>query len=204
MDVTRHIEVYRALREELPIHIGGSFALMLLGYDLGRPIHDLDLIIPEYINEYNYTQIKEKLQSLNPNENYETGASMDQFEIGYATFDQHNQGELRVDIAYNPSMTAFTDVIYKEQIFRVTSLAYIIRAKMEYAQNRYAHSQEKHYRDLYKLEAQGCPEVDTLSLPTPTINSSSRRTSRGGTRTSNSSSPFAFEFIQPGPYSNSR
>lgn len=159
----QHIAIYQAMRNVCPIHIGGSFALLLHGYDLKRPVHDLDIIIPEGMNEFNYTPINKAIRELNPDSNYESSSSMNNFDLGYRTFTETGN-QVNVDVKYASSKPLFTDIIYKEQSFRVTTLEYIIEAKMRYAigGTRLRH---KHEKDLRILHEQGCPGINIAALP---------------------------------------
>lgn len=169
MDVNnldQHIAIYKAMREVCPIHIGGSFALLLHGYDLKRPIHDLDIIIPESMNDFNYEPVEQAIRELNRN-NYKGSTSMDNFDVGYRTFTSTGE-QVNVDVKYTSNITEFIEVIYKEQSFKVTALKYIIEAKMRYALGR-SRSGRKHANDLSLLHEQGCPGIDAGALPAKSI-----------------------------------
>lgn len=164
MNIEHHTKLYKTLRNICPVHIGGSFALFLYGYDLKRTPKNLDIIVPEKKNEINSTALSKVLRELNPMTNYDTLSSMSDFSFVVMTYHNDHSLPLTTNISHNPEHLEFTDIIYKENSYRVTALKYIIEAKTKYASNRGTSPRRKHLNDLKLLHEQGCPGIDMEAL----------------------------------------
>jgi hypothetical protein len=189
MDLQRHAKIYRALRHPIPVQIGGSLALILYGYDLGRIPHDLDIVVPVDYDDFINNTISRILHTIDDNV-AEHGPSMDEFDLGFKVETQgsniHGASEyMHIDIRFDmDAVSNYKDIVYKEQTYRLNSLEAIISAKMRYALQRGNRSAEKHARDLRELHKQGAPGIKVEALP---ISFTNERPTRGSWRSSRSS-----------------
>lgn len=168
MDLTNHIEVYRKFRNLYPIHIGGSFALILMGFDLGRDVKDLDIIIPTAIDDRAELEYKllDEINQIGYNFNPTNHFSTSDFDRSYRL--EKYRVILSLDLKYSPDNPPYKDVIYKEQTFRVCTLDNIIYFKRKYASSIRGVTWKKHFSDLEKLQTQGV-NVGDLSTLRPNI-----------------------------------
>lgn len=144
------LKLIREFQEKYPLsHVGGSLGLFLLGYDLKRPLGDLDLITPEF-------DIKNIIL-----EGVESTSDWNDFDFRYRRW--INDGGsiyIKFDISVDKEQK-FTVVEYQGHKYNVSLLENIIKFKKQYADK----GVEKHKNDLITIETGVSPsDTDVFKL----------------------------------------
>jgi len=120
--------------EDVKVIVGGSLGLLLQGYELDRPIGDLDILIE--CSKADRDWINKCLQSRYPI--LKSSDSNDfQLAIGF--------GGIKIDICFSTKVE-YVNTTYNGKSYLANNYRNIIRYKMIYADNN-----DKHFDDIIKL-----------------------------------------------------
>lgn len=144
------LQVYREIKSQLvdptDICIGGSVGLLIYGYDLGRPIKDVDFLAKSEEIIDDVLDFFEDLKVLKESEQY---SATDFYWCGYIR-------NIHCEFAVRPFSEIPTEKLFKGTYVSIPPLSNIIDYKLKYSRGN-AESCYKHARDIELLRAQNCP-----------------------------------------------